>query len=206
MPKTLPTTKMKRTILASLIFFLSIISFSAHAGNPWGVSWDEKFDDVRKRYPNAELLDAHGKPGCKNENSNLSLCKNQIILKQSVVGIPAKVIIGFSQENRLSSILVFIEEAGKYTPRRLGIIFDQINSLLSKENGLPLGSTKFALIKKPDFLNKPWFEGSADSVWHTSDSIISVNLGVPGTESADTPSAYSDLFIKYEKLQLISSD
>lgn len=197
---------MKSTILASLIFALSMLSFSAHAGNPWGVSWDETFDNIKNRYPSAELLDVHGKPGCENKNSNLIICRNQIILKQSVVGIPAKAILGFSQENRLSSILVLIKEAGKYTPRRLGIIFDQINSLLANENGPPIGSTKFALVKKPDFLNKPWFDGSSESVWHTSDSIISVNLTVAGAESAETPSANSVLFIKYEPLQLISSD
>lgn len=186
-----------------LLVLFSFFSAPAHAANLWGVSWGDTFDTVKKRFPDAELLDANKYNWCQGKSHDM--CRHQVILMQEVVGVPSKVIFMFSSDAKLNQILISVEEAQKYTPKSLGIVFEQIKAILTAENGAPIGATSFSLTSNPKPFQKAWLDGRAQAAWHTKDSIISVTLTVLGAASEDTPTNGSMLFIKYIPLRLVSS-
>lgn len=195
-----------RVVLRLLLLFLSVFGI-AHAADPWGNTWGESFSTVRARFPEAEYLDNTTMAGCESSTAEHCL-KRQVILHNQLIGnLPSRIIFGFARNAKLNSILIFLEDAGKYTPQRLGIAFDQIVSLLGSEHGEPMGKSAFTLAPSQDRFQKDLFNGSGMAVWHTKDSIISVELTVQSAASESTPTGdrRSFLYVGFKPLQLFSA-
>ncbi len=191
-------------VLHCALVLAALLAGVAHAASPWGTTWGESYDNVKARFADAEFLDTSTMEMCKGSAKNVCQ-QRQVILKRSVVGsIPSRVIFEFSPEAKLNSILVMVEDAHKYTPQHLGILFEQIKALLETEHGKPVGATEFTLVAVPSRAQKSNFDGRGTAAWHTEDSIVTVDLGVYGAESELTPTRTSTLFLRYGPLGLFS--
>lgn len=184
-----------------ILLLCAMLMGNVSAASPWRTTWGESFNSVKAKYPEATILDMSAESFCKG--SSAEACQmRQVILNRSVVGgLPARVIFGFSPEAKLKNIHVYLDEVEKYTPNRLGIAYTQLQLLLEKEYGKAVGAPAFSL--RPDLRLSKGLSGKATSIWHTDDSIISLNISVFGTDSEDTPTKSSFFYISYMPLELI---
>ncbi len=185
------------------LLLCAVFAGHVYAADPWGTTWGESFDSVKAKYPEAKVLDLSKADYCKG--SKIETCQQrQVEVSRTIAGnLPARVIFIFSPEAKLASVLVSLEEPEKYTPSRLGIAYKQMQLLLEKEYGKPIGGADFALKPDPSPYNKNGLSGQAASVWHSDDSVISLDVKVIGTDSETKPARVSILFISYKPLQLI---
>jgi hypothetical protein len=190
-------------IARCVLLLCAVFTGNVFAADPWGTTWGESFNSVKAKYPEAEVLDTSKADYCMG--SKIESCqKRQVEVRRTIAGsLPARAIFVFTPDAKLSSVLVSLIEPEKYSPSRLGTAYIQLQNLLEMEYGKAVGANSFVVRPDPNRFNKNSMGGKANSIWHTKDSIVSLDVFAFGTDAEDKQTNTSGLFITYSPLRLI---
>jgi hypothetical protein len=186
------------------IMVFMIVTGAARADAFQGVEWNASFDRVKQQYPHASILDSSKESFCAGQT--VDICRTfQVILNEHWVGnMLFKAIFGFSTDAKLDTVTLYLEEPHKYSINSLELMFNELSQLLQQKYSAPFGSTPFSAVKN----KKGLWDGRAERVWFTKDTVIKATVYIQSTERLDTPSydkSSAYMYVTYKPLKKMLS-